>query len=524
MATIETIKIEGDASEFNKALEELNTRIESLDTQLTRANTEIKEFGDKGEKAIKGVKQEVKETGKGLKDLIKNLGGLAIISKLGDAASEAFTGNQKVVDTMNTGLFTAQLAVSGLIEYLTGSKGLSEAFGSIFQDAKDLVRLQKESQLAEVTRTELQFIGQKLAEEQRQIRDEERNSLTKRIQANEKINEILNDQLAGEKETVNIKIAAAQAEVNKLPNLENEIALRQANIELLDIEERILGQKSEYLSNDLALTRESLEIAQLRAEQEIERFEFEKTMNQEDLLVSNQNQLKKLQVQKYFDEQIYQLKVAALDKTLELYDKDSVAYQQAVNDKLALEREYVLNRQQTENEISSLNYEANQQRLGMVKDTFTAIGNLSAAFAGEDEESKRQQFELQKKLSLASAIVSGILAVQNAYKTAQGSPYTLLNPAYPFIQAGLAGAFAAAQVASIAKTQFDSQDASSLTTSTSSPSQPAQFNIVGQSGTNQLVEGLAGQFDKPIRAYVVSGEVISGSELDRRRLRTATFP
>ena len=120
--------------------------------------------------------------------------------------------------------------------------------------------------------------------------------------------------------------------------------------------------------------------------------------------------------------------------------------------------------------------------------------------------------------------MSGILAVQNAYKTAQGSPYTLLNPAYPFIQAGLAGAFAAAQVASIAKTQFDSQDASSLTTSTSSPSQPAQFNIVGQSGTNQLVEGLAGQFDKPIRAYVVSGEVISGSELDRRRLRTATFP
>jgi hypothetical protein len=330
--------------------------------------------------------------------------------------------------------------------------------------------------------------------------------------------------LQREKETVNIKIAAAEAEFNKLPNLENEIALRQANIELLDIEERILGQKSEYLSNDLALTRESLEIAQLRAEQEIERFEFEKTLNQENLLVSNQNQLKKLQVQKFFDEQIYQLKVAALDKTLELYDKDSVAYQQAVNDKLALEREYVLNRQQTENEISSLNYEANQQRLGMVKDTFTAIGNLSAAFAGEDEESKRQQFELQKKLSLASAIVSGILAVQNAYKTAQGSPYTLLNPAYPFIQAGLAGAFAAAQVASIAKTQFDSQDVSSLTTSTSSPSQPAQFNIVGQSGTNQLVEGLAGQFDKPIRAYVVSGEVISGSELDRRRLRTATFP
>jgi hypothetical protein len=29
-----------------------------------------------------------------------------------DAASEAFTGNQKVVDVLNTGMFAAQLAVS----------------------------------------------------------------------------------------------------------------------------------------------------------------------------------------------------------------------------------------------------------------------------------------------------------------------------------------------------------------------------------------------------------------------------
>ena len=524
MATIETIKIEGDASEFNKALEELNTRIESLDTQLTRANTEIKEFGDKGEKAIKGVKQEVKETGKGLKDLIKNLGGLAIISKLGDAASEAFTGNQKVVDTMNTGLFTAQLAVSGLIEYLTGSKGLSEAFGSIFQDAKDLVRLQKESQLAEVRRTELQFIGQKLAEEQRQIRDEERNSLTERIQANERINEILNDQLAGEKETVNIKIAAAEAEFNKLPNLENEIALRQANIELLDIEERILGQKSEYLSNDLALTREQMEINQLRFESEIAFKEYAKASSLDDFFLTKNNEYEKFLIAQRYDKEIFDLKNNAFTAQLALYDQDSVAYQQILNEKHQLHSDYSLQLTADEQKDFEFQREIQLAKFQLAQDTFTAIGNLSAAFAGEDEESKRQQFELQKKLSLASAIVSGILAVQNAFKTASESAYAVNNPAYPFIQAGLAGAFAAAQVASIAKTQFDSQDASSLTTSTSSPSQPAQFNIVGQSGTNQLVEGLAGQFDKPIRAYVVSGEVISGSELDRRRLRTATFP
>lgn len=523
MAVVETIKIEGDASDFNDALKELNARIEGLEKELIKANAEIKEFGRKGEKSIKGVKDQVKETGKGLKDLVRNLGGLALMSKAAGAAEEAFTGNQKAVDALNFALFSVQFAVSGLIEFLTGNKGLKEAFASIFDDASKLIQLQKEAQRAEVKRVETQFLYQKLAEEQRQIRDEERNSLTARIQANENLNAILKEQLEVEKGFVEVKIAQAQAEYNRLPNIENEVALAQARVELLDIEERIIGQRSEYLSNDLALSREKLEIEQLIAEQEIERFEYEKEVNQEDLLVARQNALIKAQIQKRFDEQIYQLKVDALNKTLELYDADSVAYQQAMNDKMALEREYALSRQQTENEISELNFEANQDRLAMVQDSFKAIGELSAAFAGEDEASKKAQFEFQKKLSLASAIVSGIEAVQNAYKTAQASPYTVTNPAYPAIQATLAGAFAAAQVASIARTKFESTSSEIQTPQTSTPSTPAQFNIVGQGGTNQLVEGIAGTFDRPIRAYVVSGEVISGGELDRRRLRTATF-
>ena len=170
--------------------------------------------------------------------------------------------------------------------------------------------------------------------------------------------------------------------------------------------------------------------------------------------------------------------------------------------------------------------EVEAAKFQLVKDTFSAISQLSAAFAGQDEESKRREFEFQKKLSLASAIVSGTEAVQNAYKTAQGSPYTAINPAYPSIQAGLAAAFAAAQVATIARSKFESSSLSSSSfggTATTAPSQPAQFNIIGQGGTNQLVEGIAGTFDRPIRAYVVSGEVISGGELQRRRLRTATF-
>jgi hypothetical protein len=116
--------------------------------------------------------------------------------------------------------------------------------------------------------------------------------------------------------------------------------------------------------------------------------------------------------------------------------------------------------------------------------------------------------------------------VVNAYATAQKSPLTSVFPAYPIVAAGAAAAFSASQVALIGSQQFQSASAgssSSYDSGASVPSQPANFNIVSRSGNNILMESIASQFDKPMKAYVVSGEVISGTQLDRRRIRTATF-
>ncbi|CAB4147201.1 hypothetical protein UFOVP516_17 [uncultured Caudovirales phage] len=52
---------------------------------------------------------------------------------------------------------------------------------------------------------------------------------------------------------------------------------------------------------------------------------------------------------------------------------------------------------------------------------------------------------------------------------------------------------------------------------------PPQFNIVGQSGTNQLAQTIAGQQNKPIEAFVVSSAVSTSQALDRNRVKTATF-
>lgn len=526
MAVVETIKIEGDASDFNQALIELNKRIEGLEGELLKANSEIKEFGNKGEKAVKGVREEVKATGKSVKDLIRNLGGLAIASQMADVAKETLTGSREVSNFFETSQNFISLGISGLVNYATGAQNASQAFGNLWGNASELTQMRQQSQLADVRQLEIQFTYQKLAEQQRQIRDDEAKSIGIRVGANKTLNNVLTEQLAKEKEAVQVKIDAAQAEFNRLNNIENEVALRQAQVEMLDVEERIIGQQSEYLSNQLALKRELAEVERTAFEIDVAMDEVAIEMSRRFDEIHRIDALTALRNEMDITQRNYDFKKDMFDKEMALYHMESLTYQQLLSEKKAMDLEHSIFIGEVQLKEYHLMQEVEAAKFQLAKDSFSAISQLSAAFAGEDEESKRRQFEFQKKLSLASAIVSGTEAVQNAYKTAQGSPYTALNPAYPTIQAGLAAAFAAAQVATIARSKFESSSLSSSSfggTATTAPSQPAQFNIIGQGGTNQLVEGIAGTFERPIRAYVVSGEVISGGELQRRRLRTATF-
>jgi len=141
--------------------------------------------------------------------------------------------------------------------------------------------------------------------------------------------------------------------------------------------------------------------------------------------------------------------------------------------------------------------------------------NLVAEIAGEGSD-------IAKGVAVAQATISGIEGTQNAFTTASKSPITTLFPAYPFIQAGLAGAFSALQIRKIMSTPKSGGGGSAVGGGGSAPA-PPQFNIVGQSGTNQLAQTIAGQQNKPIEAFVVSSAVTTSQALDRNRVKTATF-
>ena len=152
-------------------------------------------------------------------------------------------------------------------------------------------------------------------------------------------------------------------------------------------------------------------------------------------------------------------------------------------------------------------------KLGIAKNTMALIGEI----AGKGSK-------IGKAMAIGQATISGYEGVQNAYTTAQKSPITAGFPAYPIIQASLAGAFAAVNIQKIASSNpSGSSSTAGLTSVASAGAQAPSFNIVGQSGSNQIASALGEQQQTPIQAYVVSQDVTTAQSLENGIIQGATL-
>ena len=170
----------------------------------------------------------------------------------------------------------------------------------------------------------------------------------------------------------------------------------------------------------------------------------------------------------------------------------------------------------------------NDAKLEAASASFGALGDLASAFASNNEKSQKRAFQINKAVQLAQAVISTYQGANNIFATAAANPTSVLFPAQPFIMAGVAIASGLANVATIARTQF-SGGASGGGGGASAPpsigggSSPASFNVVGNTGVNQLAEGLGNQNQQPIQAFVVGSEVTTQQSLDRNKIETATI-
>ena len=137
----------------------------------------------------------------------------------------------------------------------------------VISNASAITETNKAAKLAAVTFAELNAQFLKDAEIQRQIRDDETKTFAERIEANNKLSEILAEQQELQREQIQISIDAAQAQFDLNGNIENELALKEEKVRLLELEETITGQLSEQKTNAVALEKELLETQnEVRAE------------------------------------------------------------------------------------------------------------------------------------------------------------------------------------------------------------------------------------------------------------------
>ena len=200
-----------------------------------------------------------------------------------------------------------------------GVKKISIA-GAI-ETGKALADAKKNEELLEVIRAKQQLQSQLQAEQQRQIRDDVTKTFEERIKANQELGRILDEQLEKEQSVADEKVRIAKLELDtNATSVELQTAYQQALLEQIDIEERIAGQRSEQLTNEVALmqekkdAQEELRLATMSdREQELEALaqdyaakqELARLAGEEDYLITEQYELNLAALkQKFRDEDL----------------------------------------------------------------------------------------------------------------------------------------------------------------------------------------------------------------------------
>jgi hypothetical protein len=216
---------------------------------------------------------------------------------------------------------------------------------------------------------------------------------------------------------------------------------------------------------------------------------------------------------------------AILELELEQAQKDALA---VINQKYidaetkakadAIESQAVADKEKTDAEKA-----LQDKKIQMTLTGLSILQDATTLFTAKNEKDARRQFKISKALSLSTAIINTGLAVTAAL-TAGGNPIKLAT-GMQFVEAGVAAASGAINIAKISATQFGGFGGGGA----DKPTKPSEsgggnvitpnFNIVGNNGTNQLKQ----LQQAPIQAYVVSGEMSTQQSLDRNRLRNATL-
>ncbi len=169
-------------------------------------------------------------------------------------------------------------------------------------------------------------------------------------------------------------------------------------------------------------------------------------------------------------------------------------------------------------EIEALDGATQEQKIAAVKNTLSTIANLAELFAGESEREQKKAFKIQKAANIAQATIDTYASAVSSYNSLSGIP--VVGPVLGGAAAAAAVTAGLLNIKSISQQEFGGGvgDQPAVPSDVGGGGAP-QFNVVGDSGVNQLAQ----LQQQPTQAYVVSGEVTTAQALDRNRVQNATL-
>ena len=376
--------------------------------------------------------------------------------------------------------------------------------------AKENVKLANSAEIAAAQQSLLVEKYDRQAEQLRQIRDEERNSISERKKANDDLLLVLEQQEKAMLATADAQLKSAQAEAAKNNSIENQVAVTEALANRLGVLAQIEGFRSEQLANDLALDREQIELTNSKLESESTLSIERKRFNAEQI----DDEIARLEALKEIDLLEAEQETTRLQAIVDNANAETQAKidaQIALDDFTELSRQTNLTRDtELETAKKDLDQKTKDAKISNLEAVSGALNGLSA-LAGENAQA-------QKFIGIAQATIDTFIGANKAL--AQG------GIAGPIAAAGII-ATGIANVATIVKTKIPSTKGSAASGGSGggggSAPQPPSFNIVGASETNQLADAIGGQSQQPVQAYVVANDVTTAQSLQNNIVEGATI-
>ncbi len=438
---------------------------------------------------------------------------VASFQKFGSAFSKIFGGDfSGALDDAKEGFSGLGDAISqtgdGFVEAATDA---ADYVVNIKEAAVENVELAKSAELAEAKNVGLLEKFDRAAEKQRQIRDEERNSIEKRIEANEKLGQILEEQNKTMLENANIALKSAQANFDRNASIENEVALIQAKNEVAAVEATVEGFRSEQKVNDLALDKERLELKNTENEADTNRRLEQQKFEADQEIIETKRLERLIEINK-------QEKLIQEDRLQGIVNQANLGTQARIDAEIALKDFTQANNQ----ELISLERQLIDQKRALNKKEINERVNATAVALNAVAGLIDQDSKAGKAIAIAQSLINTYLGVTRALSSAP-VPFN-------FIAAAATAAAGFKAVADIKRTRLPSAEASSpssgSTTGSFSASAPAEatppaFNVVGATATNQIANLLSNQ--EPIKAFVVSQDVTTAQSLERNIVEGSTL-